>query len=122
MQAPATEVPATARARAASRKQKAIDIANSAARIMEESKAKREAGEATKAESKAKVKSTKVAVANGELIPLKKICADLDIEPRIARRLLRDAKVDRPDGRWEWSKDDAKVVSDRIKELAKAAK
>lgn len=111
-----------AKQRAVSRKQKAINIANSAARIMEEQKAKKATAAQAEGETKARVKATKAAVSNGEVVPLKKICADLGMEPRIVRRLLRDAKVDRPDGRWEWPAAEAKAISERITELAKATK
>lgn len=35
-------------------------------------------------------------------IPLKKICSDLNLDPKIARQILRGEKVERPSGRWEW--------------------
>lgn len=39
---------------------------------------------------------------NGEnLVPLKKICADANIDPKIARRVLR-GHGQKPAGRWEW--------------------
>lgn len=35
-------------------------------------------------------------------VPLKKICATVDIDPKKARRILRD-KMERPNGRWSWT-------------------
>lgn len=39
-----------------------------------------------------------------ELIPLKVICRKVDIDPRIARRVLR-GKLKRPSGRWAFNPD-----------------
>lgn len=50
-------------------------------------------------------------IANG--VPLKKICSEVDIDPKDARRALRSAKIDKPGGRWEWPKEDV----DRIKQV-----
>jgi len=48
------------------------------------------------------------------LIPLKKICGDVNVDPKLARRLLRAEKsIPRPEGRWEFSKADV----DRIKKV-----
>lgn len=54
---------------------------------------------------------------NPDAIPLKKICAQLDIDPTDARKVLRSEKVSKPGGRWEWPKKEA----DRITKLLKKA-
>jgi len=43
-------------------------------------------------------------------VPLKKICSDVDIDPKLARRALRSAKIDKPGGRWEWPKDQVEKI------------
>ncbi len=62
--------------------------------------------------------SIKVSVIeNG--VPLKKVCSDIDVDPRIARRILR-AKDKRPAGRWEWKPEDVPAIQELLK--AEAAK
>ena len=57
---------------------------------------------AAKAEPKARVKKDP-AVTDPNLITLKQLCFDLDLEPRIARRKLRKALGNIGTGsRWEW--------------------
>lgn len=48
-------------------------------------------------------------VANGNAVSLKKICQDADLDPRVARRLLR-SKGKRPTGRWEWDPKDVPEI------------
>lgn len=43
-------------------------------------------------------------------IPLKKICAEVDIDPKDARRCLRAKKIEKPGGRWEWTKERAEEI------------
>lgn len=43
-------------------------------------------------------------------IPLKKICAEVDIDPKDARRCLRSKKIEKPGGRWEWTAERAKEI------------
>lgn len=43
-------------------------------------------------------------------IPLKKLCADVDIDPKDARRCLRAKKVEKPGGRWEWTPERAEEI------------
>lgn len=57
--------------------------------------------------------SSSPAVVNG--VPLKKICAELDIDPKDARRALRSSKIEKPGGRWEWPKDQVDAVKEAIK-------
>lgn len=63
------------------------------------------------------------SIANG--VPLKKICADIDIDPKLARRILR-SKGKKPGGRWEWEAkevdDVKKLIKDEAKKLADAGK
>lgn len=42
-------------------------------------------------------------------IPLKKVCANVDIDPKIARRVLRE-RMKRPNGRWDWTLAQSKKV------------
>lgn len=51
-------------------------------------------------------------------VPLKKICSDVDIDPKDARRALRAAKIDKPGGRWEWLPADVPAIK-KILEKAK---
>jgi hypothetical protein len=48
------------------------------------------------------------ALVNG--VPLKKLCSEVDIDPKDARMILRKKKVEKPGGRWEWAKDEAEKV------------
>lgn len=44
-------------------------------------------------------------------IPLKKICAEVNVDPKIARRLLRgDKTIPRPEGRWEFNPKDVERI------------
>lgn len=43
------------------------------------------------------------------MIPLKRICATVDIDPKKARRILRDA-MERPNGRWSWTIPQSKKI------------
>lgn len=57
-----------------------------------------------------RTKSTRVS-KNGNLIPLKVICRDIDLDPREARMKLRSGVKNKkiphePQGRWEWSPDE----------------
>lgn len=120
-QAPAPTEPArkTPKERALERKQRGIAIAESAARIMEESKRKRAEG------AEEKVVRTRVRKERAaDTVSLKEICRSLDAEPRVVRRLLRNAKNDalqRAEGRWEWPKADAERVTAAIRQLLAAA-
>jgi len=62
-------------------------------------------------------------VANG--VPLKKICADINIDPKLARRILR-SKGKKPGGRWEWESKDVDgiktLLTTEAKKLADAGK
>ena len=54
------------------------------------------------------VATTSSTIVNG--VPLKKLCAEIDLEPKDARAILRKAKVEKPGGRWEWTKEDAENI------------
>lgn len=60
------------------------------------------------------------SIPNG--VPLKKICASLNVDPKLARRVLR-AKGGKPGGRWEWPEAEVEaikiVIADGVKELEK---
>ena len=109
----------TKRERQLQRKAEAINIAKTASDIMDKAKEAREtAGER---ERPGKSKRVRAVKPSSDAIPLKKICTEIDIEPRIARRLLRLAKKEplaQVDGRWEWPKDKAPEVSSLLKRLA----
>lgn len=70
---------------------------------------------------KVKVKEPKAKKEQLELIPggvsLKKVCADADIDPKLARRILR-AKGGKPGGRWEWTPEEAPKIIKMLKEEA----
>lgn len=61
------------------------------------------------------------------LVPLKTVCAGINVDPRIARKVLRSSKdVKREDGRWEWPKDQVAkvqaVITAGVKQLQKEGK
>lgn len=43
------------------------------------------------------------------MVSIADICADLKCEPRIARGILRDAKITKPEGGWSWPKGDKRI-------------
>lgn len=60
------------------------------------------------------------SIPNG--VPLKKVCAGINIEPKLARRILR-SKGAKPGGRWEWPEAEVanvqKMLKDEADKLAK---
>jgi hypothetical protein len=48
-------------------------------------------------------------------VPLKKICAEINMDPKMARRILR-SKGGKPSGRWEWPADKAKEIIALLKD------
>lgn len=89
----------------------ALAAGDNAARIQEE-KAAAEAAEPKKEELKAKAVEPEARDPN--LLTLKELCFELDIEPRIARRQLRKAQgLVGTGGRWEWSKDSEELAKVR---------
>lgn len=67
------------------------------------------------ASEKSKSTSPTSTIPNG--VPLKKICADIDVDPKIARRVLRSQGT-KPGGRWEWPADQVEKIKKTIKEGA----
>jgi hypothetical protein len=63
-------------------------------------------------------KAAKVVDAN--LIPLKTLCKDLDIDPRLARRKLRKAKISGHSERNRWSFKKGSPQLDKARECLKA--
>lgn len=43
-------------------------------------------------------------------ISLKTLCEELNIEPRVARRKLRNSDLEKPTSGWEWDKDDTDTI------------
>lgn len=68
--------------------------------------------------AKAPAKKVVKAPVDGE-VTLKAICAELKIEPRIARRKLRKAKLDSHDARDRWSWAAGSKQLDQIRDLIK---
>lgn len=66
-------------------------------------------------DTKGSMKTTVIEIPNG--VPLKKVCADIDIDPGLARRILR-SKGKKPTGRWEWKPEDVEGVKALLKEEA----
>lgn len=60
-------------------------------------------------------KKKDAGIPNG--VPLKKICAEVKIEPKLARRILR-SKGKKPGGRWEWEAKDVDGIKKLLKEEA----
>lgn len=57
---------------------------------------------------------------NPNAVPLKTVCKEANVDPKIARRLLRaDKTIPRPDGRWEFDRKDLerikKIITQPIK-------
>lgn len=48
------------------------------------------------------------------VVPLKKVCAWANVDPKTARRILRE-KGKRPGGRWAWSDAKAKKIVELLK-------
>jgi len=74
----------------------------------------------TKPEKRGKKHVREVKPHDPNLIPLKKICGDVNVDPKLARRLLRAEKsIPRPEGRWEFDPKDLerirKVITQPIK-------
>jgi len=71
------------------------------------------------------VKAVKSTTSITDGVPLKKVCAAANIDPKIARRILR-SKGQKPGGRWEWSKEEAPKIEEILKaeyeKLKKAGK
>ena len=57
---------------------------------------------------KAKDRSSKPTTPGG--IPLKKLCALVEIDPKDARAILRKGKIEKPGGRWEWTSERAEEI------------
>jgi hypothetical protein len=55
------------------------------------------------------------------LIPLKTLCKDLEIDPRMARRKLRKAKISGHDARDRWSFKKGSPSYDKAREALQAA-
>lgn len=53
------------------------------------------------------------------LITLKEICSELKVKGMKARRILRNAKIDRPYKRWEWNKNLHTETIKKVRELLK---
>jgi hypothetical protein len=68
-------------------------------------------------------KTSASTLENG--VPLKKICADINIDPKLARRILR-SKGKKPGGRWEWEQKEVDsiktLLTTEAKKLAEAGK
>lgn len=69
--------------------------------------AAKEAAPKETAPKKGKKAAAPAAEAAGDenTVTLSSLCEELEIEPVAARRKLRNAKVERGDGRWAWEKD-----------------
>lgn len=61
----------------------------------------------------------KKVVDQSKMVPLKKICATMDLDPKVARRVLRD-KMDRPNGRWSWTPAQSRRVESILKKYLEA--
>jgi hypothetical protein len=75
---------------------------------------------ATKTKTASKKRTVATTAENGSSgVPLKKICADLGIEPRLARRKLRAADLDFHGSRERWTFSKAQVP--KVKEVLQPA-
>jgi hypothetical protein len=57
--------------------------------------------------------------ADENIITLKEIVAELGIKGMKARRILRNADIQRPYKRWEWHKEEHKDIIQKVKDLLK---
>lgn len=69
-----------------------------------------------KSEKKA-AKAAKAPKDTSGLITLATICTELNVEPRIARRKLRNSDIAKPDAGWNWTEGDKAI--DQVKALLK---
>lgn len=69
----------------------------------------------SKKASPKKAKKAKKSEAN--VVSLSDICQELKIEPRVARRKLRNSDIKKPAAGWEWKPGDTDI--DAVKELLK---
>lgn len=102
--------------------QRQISRSNRKMRLLKKAKLESKMGEADMATKKAKGKTTAKKVTKkttSNLIPLKKICQDLKLDPKMARRTLRSSKsmmkIHEASGRWEFTESQAKKVRDVLK-------
>lgn len=56
-----------------------------------------------KAKTEKKAKAPKVT---GDMITLSMLCDELGIEPRVARRRLRNSEIQKPEAGWNWNPGD----------------
>jgi hypothetical protein len=68
-----------------------------------------------------KTPKTKAEKASGlaDGVALKKVCAEANVDPKLARRILR-SKGAKPGGRWEWPKGEVAAIVKLLKEGAAA--
>ncbi len=98
--------------------QRQISQSNRKMRLLKKAKLEEKMGDADMAtkKSKAAKKTTtkKVVKTTSNLIPLKKICQELKLDPKMARRTLRGSKpmmkIHDAKGRWEFTEAQAKKV------------
>lgn len=68
-----------------------------------------------KGSSKPKKTSTPAPAASGPTVSLKRICQELEMDPRKARQILRK-KLGNTEGRWEWPTAEAEKIKSLLKE------
>lgn len=71
--------------------------------VSDEKKAPKKKSSAKKKTSAKKVSAKKTNGASENLVTLKQLCKDVKLDPRVARRKLRNADL-KADGRWSWEK------------------
>ena len=113
--------PAEKRMAAAAAKIKAADAKAAQAAKPAIKKAVKKAIDANPAKAPAVKKIVKKAdkPAPANVVTLKQLCAELKIEPRLARRRLRNAKLDSHGARDRWSWAAGSKQLDQIRDLIK---
>lgn len=81
-----------------------------------EAKKRRKPRKAKSSDKKESKKASKKAKAPEGSTTLAAICEELGVEPRIARRKLRNSDITKPEAGWAWT--DAKEIK-KVKELIK---
>lgn len=95
-------------------RQKKSDIVNGVGKVFESPTESKTHKKRVKERMEGGKTSNAPAAPKGEAIPdgipLKKLCALVDIDPRDARRCLRAKKIEKPGGRWEWTKERSEEI------------
>jgi len=104
------EEPIMAKAKTTKKQDKVEAAVEEVAKEVKASKGKAPKSSTRKAAPKAKApkaekapKTKKAAATDEDVVTLKQLASELDMDGRVARRKLREAGIEKPGGRWEWA-------------------